>query len=241
VKLNCDLGEGHNGVDAQIMPHIHMANIACGGHAGDEHSMKRCVSLAINYGVQVGAHPSYPDRENMGRKSLTLPRTELQDSVLEQVNSLAEICDELGSKLTYIKPHGALYNDMMRDENTFLSLLEVCSAHYPSLPLLIQSTLDNDTNFERAQQYSHYVMFEGFADRRYTDKGLLVPRSQTNAVYQFTDEIVAQALNLCNKGGLVSENGQWLELSIDTLCVHGDTPAAVDALLAISQHLYAKA
>jgi len=238
MKLNCDLGEGLDQVDALVMPHIHMANIACGGHAGDETSMKRCVSLALNYGVKLGAHPGYADRQNMGRISVAMSRASLQESFLEQINDFETICSELGTHMSYIKPHGALYNDMMRNQDVLHALVESCSIHYPSLPLMIQATLDNEQNTEVAQQFSHYFMFEGYADRAYTDGGLLVPRSQKNALLTNTDAIIAQAENLAHKKGVYSESGLWLPLHIDTLCVHSDTPSAVDSLLAISQRLY---
>ncbi|WP_075187648.1 5-oxoprolinase subunit PxpA [Teredinibacter haidensis] len=238
MKLNCDLGEGLDQVDALIMPHIHMANIACGGHAGDELSMKRCISLALNYGVSIGAHPGYEDRANMGRKSIAQSKGALQQSFLKQVDQLQEICIELGTTIRHIKPHGALYNDMMRDPDIMHTIVESCAEHYPTLPLVIQATLLNDNNTEIAQQYSHYLMYEGFADRRYTFEGYLVSRTHPNALLETTEAIIEQAENLSHKGGVYAENGEWLPLSIDTLCVHSDTPRAVDALLAISQRFY---
>jgi len=238
MKLNCDLGEGLDQVDALVMPHIHMANVACGGHAGDAATMQRCISLALNYGVEIGAHPGYEDKHNMGRVSLSLGREALQSSFIDQVNALEEMCHESGTHITYIKPHGALYNDMMRDEAIFTAILEVCAKYYPNLPLLIQGSLDNDDNFFLAQQFSHYLMFEGFADRRYTDDGYLVPRSQNNAVLDKLEDIVEQAYQFAHNGGVFTESGQWLSIAVDTICVHGDTPDAVSALLAISERLY---
>ncbi|WP_185235470.1 5-oxoprolinase subunit PxpA [Teredinibacter franksiae] len=238
MKLNCDLGEGLDQVDALVMPHIHMANIACGGHAGSTDIMKRCVSLALNYGVKVGAHPGYADRENMGRVSLKLEPAQLQASFLEQVNLLQEVCQEAGTQLSYIKPHGALYNDMMRDPELLQNIVAICAEAYPALPLVIQSSLNNDANAEIAQQYSHYLMYEGFADRRYSDEGFLIPRSEKSALLDSLEDILGQAESLSFKNGLYSENGCWLPLQVDTLCVHGDTRQAADALYSISQRLY---
>ncbi len=237
MKLNCDLGEGFDQADAQIMPHIHMANIACGGHAGDTKSMQRCVSLALNYGVEIGAHPGYPDRENMGRVSMSLSPEQLKQSLLEQIGELQDVCEQQGTRIHYIKPHGALYNELLKDEAIFNTVLEACSEHNASIPLMVQGNLDNHDNFFLAQRYDHYLMFEGFADRRYTDDGFLVPRSQTDAMIDKLDDIVKQAENLCFRKGVYSEHGKWLEIEVDTLCVHGDSPLAIEAIYAISEKL----
>ncbi|SMF00998.1 UPF0271 protein [Alteromonadaceae bacterium Bs31] len=238
MKLNCDLGEGFNEADAQIMPHIQMANIACGGHAGDEQSMQRCIALALNYGVEIGAHPGYEDKANMGRVSLSLSSSQLKQSILQQVEALQDMCVQQGTQITYIKPHGALYNDLMKSEDIFNAVLEACSEHNAALPLLIQGSLDNHDNFFLAQRYNHYLMFEGFADRRYTDDGFLVARTQKNAIIDDIDSIVKQAEDLCLNKGTFSENGKWLDIEVDTLCVHGDAPHAIEAISAISQKLF---
>lgn len=237
MRLNCDLGEGLHEVDAQVMPHIHMANIACGGHAGDTGTMQRCVALAVNYGVQIGAHPGYEDRESMGRKSLHQPLETLQNSFRTQVLQLADICDTLGAHLSYIKPHGALYNDMMQQPALLGALLDTCQQTFPQLPLLIQGVPDPRPYQQLATEKAHTIWFEGFADRRYTDAGFLVARDKANAVYEDIADITAQAASFAERQGITSENGHWLPIRIDTLCVHGDTPQALEALLAISHRL----
>lgn len=237
MLLNCDLGEGLDSVDAQVMPHLDMANIACGGHAGDNRSMTRCVALAQNYGVAIGAHPSYPDRANMGRKSLAMDIASLEETLQEQIATLKELCEELGTELRYIKPHGALYNDMVSDPERFSAVVSVCAKSFRGLPLVVQALCDTSWQKAIAANYQQTLWYEGFADRAYRDDGRLVSRDQPNALHSDVAQMVAQAQSLIQKGGLYTETQQWLPLRVDTLCVHGDTPTAVAALLAIRDQI----
>ncbi|WP_188150958.1 5-oxoprolinase subunit PxpA [Teredinibacter waterburyi] len=239
MKLNCDLGEGLDSIDAQVMPHIHMANIACGGHAGDDASMQRSISLALNYGVAIGAHPSYPDRANFGRNTPTqMGDNEIRQSFIDQVTKLQQHCDAQGAKLSYIKPHGALYNDMMRNRDLFVDILQACNAHFLGLPLLIQGTPNPNGYKNLAANEGVHLLFEGFADRAYGDEGFLIDRNIQGAVHTNIDTIVEQAMRFSEQQGVYSCTGQWLPIAVDTLCIHSDTPAMVEALLAISQKLY---
>lgn len=237
MKLNCDLGEGQGDIDEQVMPYIDMANIACGGHAGDKHTMRHCVALAHQHGVVIGAHPSYPDKQHKGRKSLILSKQALQSSIIQQLEQLQAVCEIQRCAFAFIKPHGALYNDMMQQEPILETLLEVCAKQYPGLPLVIQGTVCNQSYATLAHSFSVPLLFEGFADRLYTDTGFLVDRSNPKAVHNTTIDIVTQANNFIRNAGVNSESGQWLDIAIDTLCVHGDTPLAFESLRSIRQQL----
>ena len=230
MKLNCDLGEGLDDIDALLMPHIDMASIACGGHAGDTASMARSISLAKQHHVSIGAHPSYPDRENFGRLSLNIEPAALFDSLCQQIHSLTEQAQLLDTKLDYIKPHGALYNDAWDTPWVQQTLMRVAAQF--SLPLVTQA--------KPGQAPQHPMLLqEAFADRAYTDQGRLVSRSQAHAVHHDIATCIAQAKQLHFENGLHSENGLWLTLFANTLCVHSDSPTATEVVRAIKHALSA--
>ncbi len=233
LKLNSDLGEGDKRIDARIMPFVDQANIACGGHAGDEHSMASTVCLAKRYAVAVGAHPSYPDRENFGRVSLDIARDVLLSSLRAQVQSLQNVCKHYTYKLSHIKAHGALYTDCFARENLVTLLLQLAQEF--ECDLMLQARMDNERHRGLAQTYGVNLLFEGFVDRAYLDSGALVPRQQPHAVHTDFDQIVEQALGFRDCGGVFSCSGTWLALSVDSLCVHGDTDLALDAAQAIHE------
>lgn len=235
MKLNCDLGEGLDHVDAQVMPFLQMANIACGGHAGDDTSIHRCLLLARTHQVLVGAHPGYPDRANLGRVSLALSRAQLEDTFLAQVNRFLAACSSLGMTMGFIKPHGALYNDMIQNPKLFSHIAALCSRHFPDTPLVVQALPNNQAYQQLTNENYPALWYEGFADRAYTDQGLLVSRKEPHALYREIPQILAQAEELAGKNGVTTESGAWLDLKIDTLCIHGDTPNAVPALMAIQR------
>lgn len=237
IKLNCDLGEGYGqwtmGRDAEIMPLIDQANIACGFHAGDPNVMQQTVVLAAQHGVSIGAHPSYPDLQGFGRRSMVMAAAELIAQLHYQLGALQGICQVQGCQLEYVKPHGALYNDMMRDLAIFDSVCRAISQFNQQLPLVIQA-LPNSAPWQKiATQYQLTLRFEVFADRHYQDDGLLVPRSKPNAVITDPEQIYARIKQLIATGQLLSVNGKPLTLQADTLCVHSDT----DNALAITKRL----
>lgn len=236
MKLNCDLGEGfaawQKGDDAAIMPHIDMANIACGFHAGDPLIMSNTITLAKKHKVSIGAHPSYQDIRGFGRRSITYSPKELIAIIQYQVSALIGLCQNQNVSVDYIKPHGALYNDMMKDLTIFETLCQAISAitpnNRPTLPLMIQA-LPNISEFERiAATYQLPLLFEAFADRSYQDNGLLVPRSQPNAVLENITQIRQRCIDLINNKPITSINGTKISMKVDTLCIHGDHPDAVN-------------
>lgn len=218
--INCDLGECLiPSPDEEIMPLIDMANIACGGHVGDENSMIESIKLARQHGVRIGVHPSYPDKDNFGRLSHDMSSTELFQLIYKQVVYFQTLCDRQGVKIEYIKPHGALYHDMMHKEEVLMVLCNVIETFNSSLSLMVQAGINTDT-FERfSQDKNIQFLYEAFADRGY--RGLqMIPRSEQGAILEDAQHIVEQYHYFC----------QEPSIKIDTICFHSDNPNSVLAL-----------
>jgi 5-oxoprolinase (ATP-hydrolysing) subunit A len=230
MKLNCDLGESFGswqmGLDIEVMPHIDMANIACGFHAGDADVMARTLALAKQHGVAVGAHPSYPDLQGFGRRSMALSHSEIVNCMRYQIAALDGMALSAGLSLSYVKPHGALYNDMMSKPAVFGAVLAAVAGFYKPLKLMILATARQQEFAALAKAQDVQLLFEAFADRRYTDEGTLTPRSQAGAVLHGA-EMLAQVAQLVKQGCVTTASGKQLALNADTLCVHGDNQAAI--------------
>lgn len=244
LKINCDLGEGLDNIDAAIMPLIDQASIACGAHAGDDATIKRCVLLAKKYNVQVGAHPSYPDREHFGRRSLDLPSAVLIASLYEQITCLLAHCNTVGVPLVYVKPHGALYHDMNTYPDTFndvLAAIEKVNTQLAAKPLLlmVQGLVSPEKIIKQAKEKRIALIFEGFADRAYADSGQLVPRAEAHAMLTSIQEVENQVGNFASKGGVYTEAGKWLSVVVNSICVHGDTVGAIEFVQAARRALRA--
>lgn len=236
LLLNCDLGEGLGpwsmGMDEAVMPLVDMANIACGFHASDPLTMTRTVRLAQQAGARIGAHPGYPDLVGFGRRSLQCSHEEIVALVRYQVGALDAISRPLGTAVSYVKPHGALYNDMMGDQHILRAVLEAV-AGLDHLPLMVLASADNSTLQSIADEYAVPLLLEAFADRAYDDSGLLVPRHLEGAVYHEEDTILNQARQLLSEGVVTCASGRRIPLRADSLCVHGDNPESVRAARAI--------
>jgi 5-oxoprolinase (ATP-hydrolysing) subunit A len=230
MKLNCDLGESFGswqmGLDAAVMQHIDMANIACGFHAGDADVMATTLALAKQHGVAIGAHPSYPDLQGFGRRSMVLSHNEIVNCLRYQIGALDGMARSAGLTLSYVKPHGALYNDMMDKPSVYAAVLDAVAGYHQPLQLMILATASAQQYQDLAKAKGVALLFEAFADRRYTDEGKLTPRSQSGAVLHDA-EILAQVSQLVNHGSVITASGKNLKLHADTLCVHGDNQAAV--------------
>lgn len=223
IDLNADLGEGI-GVEAELMPLITSASIACGGHAGNEGSMKQALLLAKRHGVRVGAHPGYRDRAHLGRRELNLPPAQVTADCSRQLSALRAVAAALEVPVVYVKPHGALYNQACRDDA--LAAAVVAAARPDRLAVMGLP----DSALERATRAAGLTYIrEGFADRRYHADGTLVPRSHPNALLDDPTEAAAQVRQLIRERGIVS------------VCVHGDSPGAVAFTAALRQLLWAKA
>lgn len=240
MKLNCDLGESFGswqmGLDASAMPHIDMANIACGFHAGDPDVMASTLALAKHYNVSIGAHPAYPDLQGFGRRSMVLSESEIVNAIHYQIAALEGMAKTQGLTLEYVKPHGALYNDMMSKPPVFNAVLTAIASYHQPLKLMILATAEQAHYQHLAKQAGVNLLFEAFADRRYTDEGKLTPRSQTGAVLSET-EMLQQVQQLVQSGTVTSQTGKKLALQADTLCVHGDNPTAIAQIAKIRELL----
>jgi len=210
IDLNCDLGEGA-GNDEAIMPYITSANIACGFHAGDEQTMYETVRLAKRFGVSIGAHPSWKDRENFGRKEMFTSPAEVERIVLEQIQILAKIAKEEGTALTHVKPHGALYNQAAKDIQLASAIARAVKAISVDLILV---GLAGSRSLEAGRELGIRVASEGFPDRGYNADGSLMSRSLQGALIKSPEEVAQHAIELVRTG------------KMDTLCLHGDHPNA---------------
>ena len=244
MKLNCDLGEFSQNNDADIMPYIDMANIACGFHGSDALTIKKTIKLARQHGVIIGAHPSYHDIENFGRLSINVTQEELIADVQYQIGALQALCIAENAELEYVKPHGALYNDMMKNitlfENICQAIAQLNQASKKPLSLMIQALTDSAAFENIASKHHISLYFEAFADRAYLDNGLLVPRSEAGAVLTDNQDVVRRCQALLNQQPLLSINQQPLPCHIDALCVHGDTPNALAMIKALRATITAK-
>lgn len=233
LKLNCDLGEGYGawslGDDAEIMPLIDQANIACGFHAGDPSTILSTLQYAKQYKVTVGCHPSYPDRVGFGRRSMSIAPKDLYADVLYQTSALVGMAKSLDLSVSYLKPHGALYHDMLANSETFQVLLRVAQNHPSPLQLMVPAGATTSVMIQQAASADIKLIFEAFADRRYTRHKTLVPRTQEGAVLSKA-EMLAQTKQLMSTGTITSDCGTHIALQAHTLCVHGDTPSALAAL-----------
>ncbi|MCH8538047.1 MAG: 5-oxoprolinase subunit PxpA [Alkalimonas sp.] len=242
MKLNCDLGESYGswtmGMDSEVMPFIDMANIACGFHAGDADVMHKTLMLAKRHQVQIGAHPSYPDRQGFGRRSMNCSAAELINLLHYQIAALDGMAQIHGMQLCYVKPHGALYNDMMRDPAILATVFTAIASYHKPLALMLLATAKQQQHQQQAQAEGIDLLFEAFADRRYTNEGLLMPRSKAGAVLNEA-EVLQQVKLLVSDAVVITESGQRLPLQADTLCVHGDNEAAIAQVQSIQQVLQA--
>ena len=234
MKLNCDMGEsfGHwkMGMDAEIMPYVDMANIACGFHASDPLTMSKTVALAKAHNVTVGAHPAYPDLLGFGRRDMKLSATEITNMVLYQVGALEAICHRQDMQLAYVKPHGALYNSMMKDDVIFSAILDAMSSLSVKIPLMVLASNKVEQMSQQADKYGVSLLFEAFCDRAYTDAGSLVPRSQAGAVLVGDTAIENRIRELIIDKQITTISGKKLSINADTICVHGDHIDALESV-----------
>lgn len=233
IDLNADIGEADNpdwaAAEAAILSHISSANIACGGHAGDDASMRTTVRGALANGVVIGAHPAYPDRENFGRRSLVLGQdigeSELVRSLTAQIVRLVEIAADEGATVTYVKPHGQLYNDAVGDARKANLIARTIASIDSNLTLLGGP---NSEMGKAARAHGLSFVAEGFIDRRYSDDGHLISRTQPGAVIKDQADRLDQACSLATSGEVQTASGGRLDIQARSLCVHGDSAGAVE-------------
>lgn len=236
IDLNCDLGEGMPH-DEALMRFISSANIACGGHAGDPDSMKHTVKLAKQFGVAAGAHPSYPDKENFGRKDLLdleLRPKDLFDITLTQIQSLDKICVEEEVLLQHVKPHGALYNRLAGDEEAAGFF---CEAVYQFNPDLLVFGLSGSRMEKIATNAGLTFIHEVFGDRTYREDGSLTPRNLPGALIDDAAACAAKLTDMIERKQVRTNTGKLIPILADTVCLHGDGKHAVEFAAAIRQIL----
>lgn len=235
MDINCDLGEGFGvyalGRDAEIMPYIASANIACGLHAGDPTVMVRSVRLAKQHQVRIGAHPGYPDLQGFGRRDMDLTPEELEAIVLYQVGALAGICRAEKTELSHVKPHGALYNQAARDKQMATRLAVTIARFSRKLTLV---GLAGSCLIEAGEAAGLQTLAEGFADRAYEPDGSLRSRKLPGALLATPQEVARQAEHLAKEGISINRDGKTVFVKIQTLCLHGDEPNAVENAKALN-------
>jgi 5-oxoprolinase (ATP-hydrolysing) subunit A len=222
LDLNADVGEGSL-EDAGLFDAISSANVACGGHAGDDESMRVTVQLARARGVAVGAHPSFDDREQFGRREMLLSSQQLHALVLGQITRLARIAADQGVAVRHVKPHGALYNVSARDADVAAAIAAAVVACDRSLVLV---GLSGSQSIAAARRAGLRAASEVFADRGYDADGSLVPRGRPGAVLHDPEVVIARAIAMARDGSVMSIDGRRITIEVDTICVHSDTPGA---------------
>ncbi len=235
IDLNADVGEAGDAAgiatERALLALVTSVHVACGGHAGDESSMRATVSAAMDGGVRIGAHPSYPDRPGFGRRPMEMTTDELSSALAGQIRSLMQVAAGLGTTVQSIKPHGALYAEVARDPSTCDALvavtLELCG---PETWLVLPACAPA---VARARAAGLRVLREGFADRAYTSTGDLQSRQEPGSVYSDPWQAARQARDLVVEGSVKAFDGTTLSLPVDTLCIHGDSPDAAVMALAV--------
>jgi len=238
LDLNSDLGEGYGrwalGDDAALLEVVTSANVACGFHAGDPATIDRTVRTAVERGVAVGAQVSYPDLVGFGRREIDVPPDDLTADVLYQIGALEAFAKAAGSRVRYVKPHGALYNRIARDPVQAAAVVEAIRRYDPALPLL---TLPGSAAMEAAREAGVPAVGEGFADRAYTGEGRLVSRREPGAVLDDPGRVAARAVVMATEHRVETADGGQVAVEVRSLCVHGDTPGAVDLARAVRSAL----
>ena len=238
IDLNCDMGELPeaiaDGTQEALLGSITSANVACGGHAGDERTMRATIEQALKAGVAVGAHPGYPDRENFGRFELKMPAEAVANSIHEQVRTLAEVAGKCGTKLVHVKPHGALYNQAVKNRELAEAIARGVAKFSKDLVLM---GLAESPMLEVFRQAGFAVAAEAFADRRYEPDGTLRSRKFENALIRDPAEAAKQALSVAQRGIVTAHDGTEVKLIAQTICIHGDTPGSVQIVAAVARTL----
>ena len=229
IDLNGDVGESFGayeiGHDAELIPILTSANIACGFHAGDPGVMRATVALAREHGTNIGAHPGFPDLVGFGRRELKATPREVEDLVAYQIGALAAIAATQGMRLSHVKPHGALYNMSARDPELADAIARATAAVDRSLLLF---GLPGSKSLEAARRHGVRAISEAFADRAYRPDGSLVPRSEPGAVIDDAQQVVERAVTIARERMVVAADGSRVPLDVETICVHGDTPGAAE-------------
>jgi 5-oxoprolinase (ATP-hydrolysing) subunit A len=227
VDLNCDMGELPemlaDGSQEALMKFVTSANVACGGHAGDEAMMRATIEQALRNGVAVGAHPGYEDRENFGRMALELAVEEIRDSVYRQVAALGKIADACGAAVVHVKPHGALYNQAAKDAGIARAIAGGVRQWRQDVILV---GMAGSVMLQEFRAAGFRAAAEAFADRRYEKDGTLRARKFRDALLDVPEKAAEQAVRIAEGRGVLTREGELVAVEAQTICIHGDTPGA---------------
>ncbi len=241
IDINCDMGESFGdykiGNDADVIEHITSANIACGFHASDPNIMEKTVRLCKTHGVMIGAHPGYPDLMGFGRRFMDVSEPEVINYVIYQVGALKGFLSLDEVPLQHIKLHGALYNYMVNQEHIFSNIIDKCTKAFGNVIFLTLGTKRTSALKKSCLKQGIRIALEAFPDRMYTDDGELLPRKFKEAVLHDDELIAERAVQMAKERGIESINGKWIEMDIDTLCIHGDNKESIEAARKIKTYL----
>ena len=233
LNINCDMGEGI-GNEYQLMPYVQSCNIACGGHAGSELLMKEIVTLAMKYKVKIGAHPSYPDIVNFGRRSMKISASDLSRTILNQIESLHRIVVNCGGRMNHIKAHGALYNDLLTNEQLAIEFLNIIEAYKKDIKLFVPY---KSVIARFAVRDGFNVVYEAFMDRNYNSDLNLVSRNDKNALITDPKIMLERVVEIKDNGIITTITGEQIPIRADTFCLHSDTKNIVECLKYLNQNL----
>lgn len=243
IDLNCDMGESFGayklGMDEEVIQYISSANVACAWHAGDPSVMDHTVAMAVEHGVGVGAHPSYPDLLGFGRRNMDCTMEDLRNYVVFQIGALQSFCNVHGTKLQHVKPHGALYLTAVENEEVARIVAEAIVSVNSELLYVALAGAKGELMRRIGQEVGLKVVYEAFPDRAYTPEGTLLSRRQPGAVIKDPQEVSERALRMVKEGVVIAVDGTTIPLEAQTLCVHGDTPTAVDLVRSIRKTMEA--
>lgn len=243
IDLNCDMGESFGayklGMDDAVIQFISSANIACAWHAGDPSVMNHTVAIAVEHGVGVGAHPGYPDLLGFGRRNLDCTMEELRNYVIYQIGALQAFCNVHGTKMQHVKPHGALYLTAVENEDVARVVAEAIVSVNPDLLYVALAGAKGELMTRIGQEVGLGVVYEAFPDRAYSPEGTLVSRRQPGAVIKEPRVVAERALRMVKEGVVIAIDGSTIPLDVQTLCVHGDNPKAVELVRSIRETLEA--
>lgn len=236
IDINVDVGEGI-GNESILMPIISSCNIACGGHTGDEETMRMVVKLAAANNVKIGAHPSFPDKANFGRKPMDISCAALYTSIKGQIDDLMIILEEENARLNHVKPHGALYNLAAVDKKKASVIIEVMKNFILPVKLYVPF---NSIIEKMAIENNIPIRYEAFADRNYNEDGTLVSRNQNNALIYESEQMFYHVFRMISSQKVKTISGSEIKILADTFCIHGDNPKAVDLIQYLSKRMLEK-
>ena len=243
IDINCDMGESFGtyklGMDEKVIQYITSANIACGWHAGDPLVMDKTVKMAADRGVGVGVHPGYPDLLGFGRRNMDCTLEEIRKYIIYQIGALQAFCTVHGVKMRHVKPHGNLYLTAVENEGVARAIAEGIVSVDPDLMYVALAGAKGELMTRIGREVGLKVVYEAFPDRAYTPEGTLQSRREPGAVIKDPQEVSERALRMAKEGKVIAVDGTPISLEVQTLCVHGDTPTAVELVKSIREALEA--